>query len=183
MPATESSNAKTRIEYHKDGSIWAKGRMLNGKLDGYWEWFRKDGTRMRSGYFVAGKQAGEWTTYDKSGDVYKVTVFKTPVTNSSIKQQRGKNTRAAIRCELTASPAKRAAADRLATAVKQTLPRGLSQPALRALAAAGIQRLDHFTRMTKESLLELHGVGPKAITIISAALRKDGKSFLSANRP
>lgn len=63
------------VEYHKDGSVWAKGDMIDGVPDGYWEWFRKDGTKMRSGYFDKGKQVGEWITYDKKGMVYKVTFF------------------------------------------------------------------------------------------------------------
>lgn len=63
------------IEYHKDGSIWAKGDMLNGKMDGYWEWFRINGTKMRSGNFDNGKQVREWITYDKKGKVYKKTSF------------------------------------------------------------------------------------------------------------
>jgi antitoxin component YwqK of YwqJK toxin-antitoxin module len=61
------------IEYHKDGSVWARGDMVNGECEGYWEWFRKDGTRMRSGYFDKGKQVGEWTTYDQKGNIFKVT--------------------------------------------------------------------------------------------------------------
>lgn len=64
---------KEVTHYHKDGSLWAKGAMLEGQMHGYWEWFRKDGTLMRSGYFELGKQVGEWTTYDKTGHVYKVT--------------------------------------------------------------------------------------------------------------
>ncbi len=61
------------IEYHKDGSIWAKGPMLNGEPTGYWEWFRKEGTIMRSGHFEAGQPVGEWITYDREGQVYKIT--------------------------------------------------------------------------------------------------------------
>ncbi len=64
------------IKYHKDGSVWAKGKMVSGVLEGYWEWFRKDGTKMRSGYFHQGKQVGEWITYDKNGKVYKKTMMK-----------------------------------------------------------------------------------------------------------
>ncbi len=69
------------IVYHKNGSIWAKGKMTNGKMEGYWEWFRKPakkggaGTIMRSGHFKADKQVGKWTTYDKNGKVVKVTDF------------------------------------------------------------------------------------------------------------
>jgi antitoxin component YwqK of YwqJK toxin-antitoxin module len=66
---------KPHIVYHKDGSIWAKGTIIDGKCEGYWEWFRKDGTKMRSGYFETGKQVGEWITYDKHGKVYKKTIF------------------------------------------------------------------------------------------------------------
>lgn len=64
-------------EYHRDGSVWAKGQMLDGVATGYWEWFRKDGTIMRSGTFENGAQVGEWTTYDRAGNVYKVTRMKT----------------------------------------------------------------------------------------------------------
>lgn len=64
------------VQYHRDGSLWAKGQMLDGKQTGYWEWFRKDGTKLRSGSFDNGLQVGEWTTYDKKGAVYKVTNFK-----------------------------------------------------------------------------------------------------------
>ncbi|MBI5228129.1 hypothetical protein HY988_06060 [Candidatus Micrarchaeota archaeon] len=71
---TESS--KKHTVNHKDGSIWAKGDMLNGKCEGYWEWFRKDGTKMRSGHFEKGKQTGEWITYDKKGEIYKKTLIK-----------------------------------------------------------------------------------------------------------
>ncbi len=60
---------------HKNGSIWAKGKMNNETPEGYWQWFRKDGSKMRSGYFKKGKQIGKWTTYDKKGQVYKVTLL------------------------------------------------------------------------------------------------------------
>lgn len=64
------------IQRHKDGSLWARGPLVDGLPSGYWEWFRKDGTRLRSGHFEAGEQVGEWTTYDKQGKVYKVTQIK-----------------------------------------------------------------------------------------------------------
>jgi len=67
---------KRYTHHHKDGSIWAKGYTLNGKMNGSWVWFRKDGTKMRSGAFKFGKQTGKWTTYDKKGKIVKVTVMK-----------------------------------------------------------------------------------------------------------
>lgn len=63
------------IHRHKDGSLWAKGTMLKGKMHGAWVWFRKDGSKMRSGKFDKGKQVGKWVTYDKKGKIYKVTNF------------------------------------------------------------------------------------------------------------
>ncbi len=74
---THSSKAEPYIKYHRDGSVWAKGQMLDGVQEGYWEWFRKDETIMRSGSFLEGKQVGEWITYDRDGRVHKVTKMNT----------------------------------------------------------------------------------------------------------
>jgi antitoxin component YwqK of YwqJK toxin-antitoxin module len=73
--------SKKHIEYHNDGSVWAKGQTADGVPVGYWEWFRLDGTKMRSGHFESGEQIGEWTTYDKKGRVYKVTKIKPKATH------------------------------------------------------------------------------------------------------
>ena len=75
MPQKKPTS-QPHVHYHKDGSVWAKGQMLEGVLTGEWEWFRKDGTIMRSGQFENGIQVGEWTTYDKDGRVVKVTKMK-----------------------------------------------------------------------------------------------------------
>jgi uncharacterized protein YndB with AHSA1/START domain len=64
------------IKQHKNGSIWAKGQIVDDEMHGYWEWFRKDGSIMRSGSFDRGRQTGEWTTYDAGGKVVKVTKKK-----------------------------------------------------------------------------------------------------------
>lgn len=62
------------IKYHANGKTrWSKGKITDGKPDGYWEWYRPDGTVKRSGYFDMGNPIGEWTTYDSHGKVYKVT--------------------------------------------------------------------------------------------------------------
>ena len=75
MP-TKALAAKEHVQYHKDGSVWARGPSIDGVPTGYWEWFRKDGTKMRSGYFQNCEQTGEWTTYDKRGNVHKITTIK-----------------------------------------------------------------------------------------------------------
>jgi hypothetical protein len=53
-------------------------------------------------------------------------------------------------------------------------PSGLSRPALRALASARLTRLKHLTRLTEADLLALHGMGPKGIRTLRAALQTKG---------
>lgn len=70
---SEIINGQT-IKYHANGkTIWSKGKVADGKPEGYWEWYRIDGTIKRSGYFKNGEAVGEWTTYDADGKPYKVT--------------------------------------------------------------------------------------------------------------
>ena len=59
---------------------------------------------------------------------------------------------------------------------ESNLPR-LSQPALRALAGAGIQRLEQLTNFSEEKIKQLHGMGPKALAILRQALADKGLSF------
>ncbi|MBB3082653.1 toxin-antitoxin system YwqK family antitoxin [Geodermatophilus sabuli] len=72
MPQTEFTEG-VHEERHRNGSLRARGPVVDGKPHGYWEWFRLDGTMLRSGSFAAGEPVGEWTTYDASGAPYKVT--------------------------------------------------------------------------------------------------------------
>lgn len=65
--------AQEHVERHKDGSVRARGPMVDGVLEGYWEWFRVDGTMLRSGTFRHGEQVGEWVTYDRAGRPHKTT--------------------------------------------------------------------------------------------------------------
>lgn len=74
--ATNAATGSARTIHHKDGSIYARGQMLGGKMHGYWEFFRKDGTIMRSGSFDREQQVGTWTTYAASGKLIKVTEMK-----------------------------------------------------------------------------------------------------------
>ena len=60
---------------------------------------------------------------------------------------------------------------------ESTFPKGIPQPALRALGSLGITHLDQVTRFTEAQLLALHGMGPKALGIIKAGLRARGKSL------
>lgn len=53
-------------------------------------------------------------------------------------------------------------------------PRGAGMPAQRALVAAGYTSLEALDGASEEALLALHGVGPKAIRILRAALAERG---------
>ncbi len=57
------------------------------------------------------------------------------------------------------------------------LPAKIGIPARRALAGAGYTRLEQLTRASEAELISLHGVGPKAIKILRAALSEKGLSF------
>jgi hypothetical protein len=57
------------------------------------------------------------------------------------------------------------------------LPEGLSQPALRALSGRGIHRLEQLAAFREADILKMHGVGPKAIQLLSRALAARGLSF------
>jgi hypothetical protein len=53
----------------------------------------------------------------------------------------------------------------------------LSQPALRALAGAGIQRLEQLTGFSEVQIRQLHGIGPNALKQLHAALAAKGLIF------
>jgi antitoxin component YwqK of YwqJK toxin-antitoxin module len=62
--------------FYENGLPRFKGKYQNGKMHGYWEFYRKDGSLMRSGTFHEDEQVGTWTTYARDGSVVKVTEFK-----------------------------------------------------------------------------------------------------------
>ncbi|MDY7106879.1 MAG: DNA-binding protein [Actinomycetota bacterium] len=58
-----------------------------------------------------------------------------------------------------------------------TLPPGLSAPARRALAEAGLDDLDAVARHGRGPLGGLHGMGPKAIATLESAMSDAGLRF------
>jgi hypothetical protein len=52
----------------------------------------------------------------------------------------------------------------------EAFPKGVGQPAIRALAIAGFSDFRQLSGKSEASLLKLHGVGPKSIRIIRQAL-------------
>jgi len=61
-------------------------------------------------------------------------------------------------------------------------PRGIGQPATRALEAIGITRLAQLTALTEAELLRHHGVGPKAVRILRETLAATGRAFAEPKR-
>ena len=57
------------------------------------------------------------------------------------------------------------------------LPVELAAPARRALAGAGISRLEQLTRLSEAEISRLHGIGPNAIKQLRQALRAKGLAF------
>ncbi|SFB20882.1 MULTISPECIES: helix-hairpin-helix domain-containing protein [unclassified Bacillus (in: firmicutes)] len=57
------------------------------------------------------------------------------------------------------------------------LPTGLAKPALRALHGAGIFTLEQFTDHAEADIMQLHGMGPKAMERIRLSLTEKGLSF------
>jgi len=53
----------------------------------------------------------------------------------------------------------------------------LAQPAQRALAAAGIHRLEQLTKFSESEIKQLHGIGPNALVQLQRALAAKGLSF------
>ena len=57
------------------------------------------------------------------------------------------------------------------------LPRTLGRPAIRALARAGLVRIDQFADVREADLRRMHGVGPKAIDVLRRTLAAQGQAF------
>jgi hypothetical protein len=63
------------------------------------------------------------------------------------------------------------------TAAGISIPENIGKPAFRALQAEGFLTLHDVSRVSEAALLELHGVGPKAIRLLKTALEQQGLSF------
>lgn len=56
-------------------------------------------------------------------------------------------------------------------------PKGLAQPALRALHGAGYTRLEQLAAVSEAEIKDLHGIGPNALKKLHEALTAKGLSF------
>ncbi len=67
--------------------------------------------------------------------------------------------------------------DRRNAQTASDLPEGLSNPARRALAGAGIQRLGQLTAFSEKQIKQLHGISPNALAKLRNALAAKGLSL------
>lgn len=59
------------------------------------------------------------------------------------------------------------------------LPKAIGRPATQALSSVGITNLDQIAELTEAELSAMHGVGPKAIRVLTEALRASGRELES----
>ena len=60
---------------------------------------------------------------------------------------------------------------------KPWTPAGVAKPAQRALANAGIASLEDLARFPEAKVAALHGMGPKALDALKAAMAAKGLAF------
>jgi predicted flap endonuclease-1-like 5' DNA nuclease len=58
-----------------------------------------------------------------------------------------------------------------------SFPSGLSGPALRALAHAGIRTMAQLAQHTESEVASLHGMGPKGVRLLRDALHTERRHF------
>lgn len=59
----------------------------------------------------------------------------------------------------------------------QPLPKSIGRTATAALAGIGITQLKQVAALSEKQLNQLHGVGPKAVSILRDEMAKQGYSF------
>jgi hypothetical protein len=75
-----------------------------------------------------------------------------------------------------------AAGDTAAAGEVGDLPKAIGRPATQALISAGITTLTQVAELTEAELLAMHGVGPKAVRILSEALSATSKTRTRSNK-
>ena len=60
---------------------------------------------------------------------------------------------------------------------RDAFPAGVSGPALRALDRAGVRSISDLGRWSEAELAALHGMGPKALTLLRDALAASAAGF------
>ena len=81
------------------------------------------------------------------------------------------------RCELVGNADLKRKVDADAASIRDSFPKGVSRPALRALHAAGYRNLRQLAKATEQQIADLHGMGPKAMHLLRAGLKANRLRF------
>ncbi len=64
-----------RIVYLKNGNIKAKGKFINGKMQGKWIFYRESGELWSEGELKDDIKEGVWKRWDKKGELEYHAIF------------------------------------------------------------------------------------------------------------
>lgn len=81
------------------------------------------------------------------------------------------------RCVLQTDDRAREEAARSVAEIQDAFPKGVSKPALRALARAGYSTIEELSDVSEAELALLHGMGPNALAKLRNRLAELGMSF------
>ena len=78
FPNKEVGISATSICVYKDsyGQYESKGRLINGKADGKWTWWKENGQKKTEKNYKDGKKHGKWTGWNKNGQIVSEANYK-----------------------------------------------------------------------------------------------------------
>ena len=139
-----------RTVFYKNGKLRAKGKHINGMMEGKWMFYREAGQLWVVGNFKHDKKHGDWIRYNK---VCALEYHEKFVDGKIVKP-----------------------AGRGPGGATSEFPK-ISAPANRALDNAKIKTLKQLAKYTEKEILSLHGIGPSAMPPLRKALKAKGLGF------
>ena len=70
--------------YYSNKSLESQGNFKNDLVDGKWVWYFPNGNLKEKGKYVNGKRQGEWLSYNDDGGLYIKRYFKNNVLTDSV---------------------------------------------------------------------------------------------------
>ncbi len=74
--AVKEQKADVLTWFHKDGTIKAQGRCIDGSYEGKWEFYKKKGFLWGVGHFKDNQKHGKWIRYKADGSIEKEQMFE-----------------------------------------------------------------------------------------------------------
>lgn len=73
---TTQLDGDTLTYFFENGEIKARGKYLDGQMDGKWLFYKKDGYLWQEGNFKNGQKHGPWIRYKPNGSIESQSEFK-----------------------------------------------------------------------------------------------------------